>query len=175
MARKKGTTSDNPREDDVTKKVNRRGTEMDDKGEKVERSADDVQTERRTRERLDLGGTSDAAEAIEQAIEAAEDVSVEQFDSESDELQEIHTESEEHEDELQERADTTSSDLGKISDASAEIHSDTANAQLVDAKGAAMRDIEFLDQEMQRAQEAREESQRFQEEQARRIGSAGGA
>ena len=171
MARK----GDTPKAGDVTEKVDRRATDMDDKGEHIEEAADDVQTERQTRERLDLGGTTDAAEAIAQAIEAAEDVSVEQFDSESQDLEEVHSDSQDHEDELQERSDTSSSDLGKISDASAEIHSDTANDQLVDAKGAAMKDIEFLEQEMRRAEEAREESQRFQAEQARRVGGAGGA
>ena len=124
---------------------------------------------RQTLEELDFGGTAEGCEGIEQAIDGAEDVSVDEFDSESNELEEIANESEEHEGELHERNDTTTTDLGKISDASGRIHSDTANTELIAAKESALRDIEFLSDQAKRAQEAREETQRIHDEHFGRV------
>jgi hypothetical protein len=172
MARRR---SDAPTRSEITEKVEKHETDMEEKTGEIEETVSDVETERDTLESLDLDGTAETAEEVEQAIEGAQDVSAEEFDTESGELEETHNETEEHEEELQERSDTTSSDLGKISDASAKIHSDSANGELIVAKESAMRDIEFLDDEAKQSEDAREQSQRLHEEHERRVSAARGS
>lgn len=165
--------SDVPTRGEITDKVDKHETDMHDKADEIEETVEDVETVRQTLEELDLGGTAEGGDAVEQAIEGAEDVSVSEFDEESQELEQIEGEDEEHEHELEERSDTTSSDLGKISDASGRIHSDAANNELIEAKESALRDIEFLSDQAKRAQEAREESRRIHEEHVGRVDAGG--
>ena len=165
MARRGDVRSRN----DITDTVEKHQTDMQEKGEELEKPVEDVETVRETLDALDLGGTSEGADEVEQAIEGAEDVSVEDFDRGSGELEEIQHESEEHEGEIEERSDNVSSDLGKISDASARIHGDGANRELVDAKESALRDVDFLKEQTDRAQEARDESQRLHDEHVSRV------
>ena len=160
---------DIPTRGEVSEKVEKHETDMREKGDQIEETVEDVETVRQTLEDLELGGTSEGSDAVEQAIEGAEDVSAGEFDEESEGLEEIQGESEEHEGELQERSDTTSSDLGKVSDASGRVHSDATNRELVDAKEAALRDVEFLDEQATRAGDAREESRRIHEEHQQRV------
>ncbi|MCY2928059.1 MAG: hypothetical protein NTV86_00920 [Planctomycetota bacterium] len=168
MARKH---SDAPARNEVTTRVQEHETDMETKAEDIEETVTDVETERETLDGLELAGTAEGAEGVEQSIEAAGDVSAGEFDSESTELKHIQDESQEQEDDLHERSDTTSSDLGRISDASGKIHSDSANTELVAAKEAAVRDIEFLDDTAKQAQAAREQSQRRHEEHVSRVGT----
>lgn len=165
--------SDTPTRGEVTEQVEKHQEDLREKADDVEETVADVGTVRQTLDALELAGTSEAGDAVEQSIEGAEGVSTNEFNQESQELDQIEGETEEHEEELGERSDTTSSDLGKISDASGRINSDAANGELVKAKEAAMRDIEFLGDQAKRAQEAREESRRLHEGHQSRI-SAGG-
>lgn len=160
---------DAPKQSEITEKVEKHENDMHEKTEDVEKTVEDVETVRQTLEELDFGGTAEGGEAVEQSIEGAENVSVGEFDSESSALEELEHESEEHEGELQERNDTTTADLGKISDASGRIHSDAANSELIAAKESALRDIEFLSDQAQRAQEAREETQHIHDEHLGRV------
>lgn len=156
--------SDTPTRSEVTERVGKNHEDLREKGDEMEDSVSDIETVRETLDSLDLSGTAEAAEAVERAVEGAEDVSVSEFEEESSEVGEIQGETEEHESELQERSDTTSADLGKLSDASSRLHSDVANRELIEAKESAVRDVEFLGDQAKRAQEAREESQRLREE-----------
>ena len=88
--------------------------------------------------------------------------------------QEQDAEDVEHQGETQERADTTEADLGKVSDASARIETDVAVSELVKAKEAALKDIEFLGEQVERAREAREESERIQQELESRVRASQG-
>ena len=161
--------SDTPSQGEITEKVDKRKEDMREKGEEMDESVSDVETVRQTLESLEFAGTAEGGEAVEQAIEGAEDTSVDEFDQRSGDLEGIHQETHEDEDGLQERSDTTSEDLGKISDASGEIHSDATDNELVAAKESAMRDIEFLDDHRSQAEQAREESERLQQEYQARV------
>ena len=145
---------------------------MEEKADDVEETVEDTELERETLESLELDGTAEAAEEVEQAIEGAQSESIQEFDTESGQLEEVHSETEEHEEDLQERSDATSSDLGKISDASGKIHSDSASSELIEAKESDVRDIEFLDGEFEKSQDARKQSQRLHEEHQRRVNAA---
>jgi len=163
--------SDTPTRSEVTEKVEKHQDDMNDKAEDVEETVSDIETVRDTLDSLDLGGTSEGADEVEGAIEGAEDVGVSEFEEESQELEQIQGETEEHEGELGERSGTTSSDMEKISDASSQIHSDAAGSELAKAEDNARNDIEFLDDQADRAQSAREESQRLHNEHQARVSS----
>ena len=166
MARRR---SDAPTRGEITEKVEKHEADMEEKADDIEETVEDTELERETIEGLESDGTAEGAEEVEQAIEGAQDVSAQEFDTGSGQLEEVHSETEEHEEDLQERSDTTSSDLGKISDASGKIHSDSANGKLIEAKESAVRDIEFLGVEEKQSHDAREQSQRLHEEHQRRV------
>ena len=155
---------------EITEKVEKHHEDMDEKGEQLEMDTIDIEIVRETLVELE-GGTAEGFEAEGQAIEAAEDTGIGEFDEDSGELEEVHGESEEHESELQETSDTVSSDLGKISDASAEINSDGVNNELINAKEEAIRDMDYLKEQEDDEQGAREESKRLQEEHQARVNS----
>jgi len=166
MSRRRG---DAPSQSEITEKVDRRKDEMGEKAEEMDMSVSDVETVRQTLESLELAGTAEGGESIEQSIESAEDTSVDEFDQHSEELEDVHQETHDDEEDLQERSDTTSEDLGKISDASGQINSDATDNQLVSAKESAVRDIEFLDDQRSEAEDARQESERLQQEYQSRV------
>lgn len=170
-----GKRSDVPTRGEISETVERHQQEMHERSEEVEKTVDDVETVRQTLENLDLGGTSEGSEAIEGAIDAAEDAGVGEFKEESEGLEQVELKSEEHEGEIHERSDTTSADLGKISDASGRLHGDAANRELVDAKEEALRDVEFLKEQAARAEDARNESRQLHEEHERRVQSGRGS
>ncbi|MCO6438546.1 MAG: hypothetical protein J5J06_15755 [Phycisphaerae bacterium] len=165
--------TDAPTRSDLTRTVDDRKTEFDEKTDALEKHADDVETERETLESLDLTGTSDAAEAVEQAVEAAQETSVREFEEDGETLEQVQNEGEEFEKELHERSDAASSDMGKIADGENRLHSDEAKSELEKAKMETQRDIELLDEHEREAQEARQESERLHEEQRARIQAAG--
>lgn len=170
MARRR---SDAPSRGEISEKVETHEKALQDKGEDIEETVCDVETERDTLDDLELEGTAEAAEAVEQAIEGARGVSVQEFDTKSDDLEGLQDDVQGEEDDLHERSDTTATDLGKISDASGKIHSDAANGQLVGAKDAAMRDIDFLNDAEKRAKDAREESDRNHQAHRQRVDAGG--
>jgi hypothetical protein len=170
MARRK---SDRRSRGEITERIEKHQTDMREKGDQIGKSVSDVELERQTRDQLDLGGTSEAAEAIERALDSAEDTSVKEFDAESQALDQVHGDAEGHETELRERSDAANTDLDKLSDAGGRLHGDSSNRELLKAQEEDERDIEFLKEQEARAREAREESKRLHEEHQRRI-SAGG-
>ena len=159
---------------EVTEKVARHREGLQETAKKIEQTVSDLETIRKTLEELDLGGTSEAADEVERGVEGAEDTTVHEFGQESGQLEEVHRDSEEHEAELQERSDRASSDLGRISDASGRIVTDAANRELIPAKEAALRDVEFLSENAKRARDAREESRRLHDEHDRRVNQGKG-
>jgi len=145
---------------------------MDEKGEEIEKTVCDVEVEKQTLDDLELGGTQEGADTVEQSIESAQDTSVGEFDEQSGELEQVHGEVEEYEGELNERSDTTSSDMDKISEASGQINSDAPKGEMDAARDAAQEDIDFLDGMEQSDQEARAESQNLHNEHEGRGNSA---
>ena len=162
--------SDTPRRSEITEKVDKHHEDMNEKGEEIEKDVEDVKTVRETLDSIE-GGTQEGLDAESQAIEAAEDTGIGEFDEDRSELEDVHNESEEHESEINDRGDTVSSDLGKISDASGRINNDAVSSELIDAKSEAIRDKEFLDEQEDRAKDAREDSRRLLEKHQAEIDS----
>ena len=167
--------TDAPTRNEVTERVENNKDEMEDRVEQLDEIATDAETVRETLEALDFEGTADAADEVEGAIEQAEEVTVEAFENTDENLEQVQNENKDHESELQERSDSGQMDLGKISDASGRIETkDTVN-ELLNAKEGVLKDIDFIDEHEQSAREARDESERLQQEHRSRIQGQGGA
>ena len=165
---------DVPSRGEVSERIDKSRDDMREQEERLETTADDIETIRQTFEELDLGGTAEGSNEVEASIERADDVTVDVFDDHSEKLDDVQSESEEHESELQERADVSESDLGRISDASALIETDGAVSELVKAKEGALKDVEFLTDEGNRTREACDESKRIQDEMENRVRAKSG-
>lgn len=168
MARKR-RRSDSPRRSEVTEKVEHQKDSMDQKNDELDTIATDTETVRETLEALDFDGTAEGGDDVEEAIEKSEDVTVEIFDGEDETLEGIQSDTEEYEGELHERTDSSESDLDKVSDAAAKIETRDTVDELAHAKEAVSSDIEFLEEQNENAREARNESDRLQEEHRGRV------
>lgn len=160
---------DVPTRGEVVESINGQRRDMEEKETDLDKIAEDVETVRRTLEKLDFGGTFEGAEQIEKSIESAEDVTVDEFETEDRNLEEIQTETQEYENGLDDRRETSEADLSKISDASAAIEMQSTIDELERSKDAALRDIEFLAQQMERAHQARKESNAIQDRLKSRV------
>jgi len=165
--------SDAPTRGEITEKIDTQKTDMSEKAEELDTIATDTETVRETHESLDFEGTSEGADEVESAIEQAEDVTVEIFDTEDENLEEIQSDSEEYEGELQERTDSSESDLDKISDAAGNIETQETVGELDNAEASVSSDIEFLNEQDETAREAREENERLQQEHRSRVQGGG--
>jgi len=164
---------DVPTRHEVTEKVDTSKELMEEKEVDLDKIADDVETVRETLENLDLGGTSEGSDEVENAIHGAEDVTIDEFDREDEELEQIQQESEKYEGELTERSDASESDVDKISDASSAVETKDTLNELATAKEAALREVDFLAEAIDRAKEAQDESERAQQELQGRVHSGG--
>jgi len=159
---------------EATERLDKHQEDAKEKAEQIEETVCDSETERDVLESVELGGTEEGAEQVEQNIEQAQDASQSEFDEGSGELEEVHDQTQEYEGEMHERSDSAGADADKVEDGLGRLNSDSPKAQLEQARDSIQNDIEFLNDHEQRAQEAREESQRMHEEQQRRISAARG-
>lgn len=167
----KANRKDTKTQGDITDTVDRSSTDMNVKVEDLDKLQRDVQTVRETLESLDFGGTRECGDAVEESMSSAEDVTVDTFDREGEQLDEIQGENESYEGELHEHSDSDKSDIEKVSDASSRTETGDTISELVRAKEAAMRDIDFLAEQIQRAKDARETSEKTQQEYTQRVHS----
>lgn len=144
---------------------------MEEKEDELDTIASDVEAVRETREKLDFEGTQEGAEELDRSIDDAEDVTTEVFENEDENLEEIQDENEEFEGELQDGHDSSDSDLGEVVDVSAKVETKETINELVTAKEALIRDIDFLTEQIQRASDARERSNEVQETHRGRVHS----
>ena len=162
---------DLPTHDEVEETVENHGEEMSEKAEELEVLTEDTETVRDTHEALDLEMTAEGAEELESLVDTAEDETVEIFDSEDSNLEDIQSEVEDYENELDERHDSAESDLGELSDASGQIETQETINVLADAKSAVLEDMDFLKENNQEEEDAREENEQIQQELKNRINS----
>ena len=153
---------DVPTRNDVRERGEGYEKEMEGKEVNLGQIASDVETVRQTLEKLE-GGTSEGTEEVERAIESAEDVTEKEFDREDEELERTQENSQEFEGELQDHRGSSESDTKRITDASGDIKTQETIRELEKAKEAALRDIDFLAERIDRARKAREKSDTVQE------------
>lgn len=166
--------SDTPTRSEVTEKVEKNKEEMEEGVEKLDITATDTEAVRETLDNLDFEGTAEGTDAIEEAIEESENVTIDIFNGEDEELDEfINSEVKEHEQELQERTDSSESDFEKVSDAVDQIATDQTKDELERAKTEVRDDIEFIDTEQQASRETREENELLQQQHRNRVHGGG--
>lgn len=158
---------DVPTRHEVSEKTDTTKREMEAKENDLDKIASDVETVRHTLEQLDFRGTAEGSGEVESSIESAEDVTTEVFDREDEGLEQIQQDNKEFEGELEGRRGSSESDLGKIS--GAKIETKETVSELEKAREAALRDIDFLAEQIRRATDARKESDAVQERLQARV------
>ena len=166
--------SDLPTHNEIEETVTEQKEKSDEKLEELGVLADDTETVAETLEAIE-GSTTEGKEQVESDIEAAEDVTVEIFETEDGNLDDIQDETEDYENELDERHDTSESDLGKISDASGNIETQETVDKLADAKTSTLEEMDFLKDNNEKARDDRNESEQAQAELENRINSVRGS
>ena len=167
MAKRK----DVPTRQEVSKKIEKNRKDMGLKEINLDWIASDVETVRQTLEKLDFGGTAEGFDQVETSIKGAENVTADVFDREDEDLEQIQKDNQEYEGEIQDRRKSSESDLGKISDSSARIETKETINELIQAKEVALRDIDFLAEQIERARGAREKSDSIQKRVQARVHS----
>ena len=167
-----GRSTENPSRSEITSTVDEHRTEMHERGELVQETVDDLETEFRTLEALESQGTSEGLEEVLQDIEQAREVSGQEFDTDTERLEQTQEQSQEHQGELSERDDSVTRDREQISAAGSEVRRDTARGELAQAESAAEQDIEFLKEHEDGEEESRTESEQSQRERESRAQAA---
>ena len=129
--------------------------------------ASDLEQERQTRESLELQGAEEDARDVDQAIEQAEDVTTERFGEHNEQLESMQNENEGLESDFRERKESAESDVEKLQ--GTKLDSSEAVNAMVKAKESALRGKEFLSEQMEKTQAARENSEQAQRELEARV------
>ena len=158
-----------PRRPEVKEKIHQHKSDMEAREVNLDRIASDVETVRETLEELEFDGTVEGTEEIETEIENAEDVTVEIFEEEDDALESVQEDASEYEDEMSDRGDSSENDLKKVSLARAKIETKETVAELKKAKDAVVRDIEFLIEQIEIANEDIKNSEQAQNDLNKRV------
>ena len=135
-----------------------------EKRDVLDKTASDVATIRDLREGLDLRGTSEGADAVEEGVDGAEDATEEVFDREDEKLEQLQEESTEHGTDLKDRADSDESDLSKIQEARDHVDTQEALGDLLDASEKTAEDRDFLRGMEERTEKARDTSEQARQE-----------
>ncbi|MDY6838834.1 MAG: hypothetical protein SWH78_12765 [Thermodesulfobacteriota bacterium] len=154
---------DIPSRRDVNERLECDKRKMEAKETDLDKIASDVETVRRTLERLDFRGTAEGSREAEESIEGAEDVATDAFDKEDGALERIQTHNREFGAELDDRKGASESDLKKVTDVTASINRNEVGDKLKKAKEAVLSDVNFLAAQIERARAARERSDAIQE------------
>jgi hypothetical protein len=158
----------------LSEQKDRQADNMRELHEKLEQKAKDLTTVRGLLAQLDLdGGTAEGANEIEQAVDRTENVTEEVFDQDDTELEREHSEGTSFQSELTERKETSEGNLGRITDATAPLETRETIDQIREGKEAALRDVDFLQDLVQRAMESLKESEDIQQD-LRGIRTSGG-
>jgi len=160
-----------PTRSEITDTVQKHEDDMTEKVEDIDIVATDAETVDETLENLDFedGQTAEGKEAVESAMEEAEDVTVEIFEEEDENLEEMQSEAGDYQDELQERTDTSEKNLGEIVDASGQIETKETVDELVEAKSAVLEDIDFLNEEIEHTKKTIKETESQQKVHQNRV------
>jgi len=133
--------------------------------EKLEKKAKDLTTVRQLLDGLDLdGGTAEGADAIQESVDGAEKVTEDVFDQDDAELEREHGEGESFQSEIAERKETSESNLGRITDITAPLETRETIDKIRESKEAALQEVDFLQDLVQRAMESLEESKEIEKD-----------
>ncbi len=155
--------TDKPTRGEVTETVDKHGEDLEKKTEELDVIATDTETVRDTLDALEPGsGTMEGVDEVVNSINEAEDVTVEIFEEEDENMEQQQAESQDYQTGLETREDASESDRSKITDAGSRVETQATVDELANAEAAVSEDIEFLNEEIDKADEAREESENLQ-------------
>jgi len=138
--------------------VDRSGDDLQEKEQDLERVAGDVETVRDTR--LELGGTSDGADAVEAAMEAARDVTESVFETEDADLEGVQEGADALGRELDEHSESDSKDMEKVGSAEGKVTTNETANELAKVHAELRKGIEFLREAADRAAAAKDASEK---------------
>ena len=162
--------TDKPTRGEVTETVDKHGEKLEEKTDDLDVIATDTETVRDTLAALDPGsGTMEGVDQVVQFIETSEEVTVEIFQEEDENLEQRQAESQDYQTDPEDREEASESDRDKIVDAVSKIETKQTVEKLENAEAAVSEDIEFLNEEIDKADEAREESENLQSRHRDRV------
>ena len=163
--------TDKPTRGEVSDTVDKHGEDMEKKTEELDVIASDTEVVRDTLASLEPGsGTMEGVDEVVNSINDAEDVTVEIFEEEDENLeQQQQAESEEYQTDLEGREEASESDRNKITDAGSRVETKATVDELANAEAAVSEDIDFFNEEIDKADEAREESEKLQQQHRGRV------
>ncbi len=163
-----------PSRQGLTETKDRRADTMHELHEKLEKKAKDLTKVRQLLEGLDLdGGTAEGADAIQESVDEAEKVTEEVFDQDDAELAREHDEGESFKSEMAERKETSESNLGHITEVTAPLDTKETIDKIRESKEAALQEVDYLQDLLQRATESIEESKAIEQD-LQNIRTSGG-
>jgi hypothetical protein len=162
---------DLPTRSEIEDNVEKHKESMSEQVDELDIYATDTETVRDTRDSLDVDLTADGADQMLDSMDSAEDVTIDAFEREDDQLDQIMDEAQEYSDELNERQDSARDDLEKISDGSSRIETSETVNELAHAKAAVMEDMDFLDDNEKKAEDAQNETEQARKALQQRIDS----
>jgi len=139
---------------EITDQVETHDQNMTEKNEELDVIANDNEIVQETLGSLSGDGTTEGVEQVEQFIQAAGDATVEDFDGSESELEGLEQETEGTQSEIQEMEQTSESDKDKINGALERLQRDAARSGLDSAEESVQEDIDFLNEEDDRADKA---------------------
>ena len=162
--------TDKPTRGEVSDTVDKHGEDMEKKTEELDVIASDTEVVRDTLASLEPGsGTMEGVDEVVRFIDEAEDVTVEIFEEEDENLEQRQAESQDYQTDIETREEASESDRGKITDAGSRVETQATVDELAKAEAAVSEDIEFLNEEIDKADEAREESENLQSRHQDRV------
>jgi len=163
--------SDLPTHNEIEETVEDHDLQQSEKLEELEVLVEDTETVRQVHEALDLETTAEGADEVESLVEEAEDETVEIYEEEDNNLEGIQEEAQEYANEINDRHESAESDLEKLSDASSELRTAEPINEVANAKTSMLEEMDFLKDNNDKAEQAKAESERAQEELQNRINS----
>ena len=162
--------NDKPTRGEVTETVDKHGEKLEEKTDDIDVIATDTETVRDTLDALEPGsGTMEGVDEVVNSINEAEDVTVDIFQEEDENLEQRQAESQDYQTDIESRQEASESDRGKITDAGSRVETQATIEELANTEAAVSEDIEFLNEEIDKADEAREESENLQSRHQDRV------
>lgn len=154
----------------IAERIDIHKTDFSQSESDMEVIARDVESIRNTLKKLDFStATSEGADEINSHIDAAEDITKEEFKKEDDILEKKQDDSAFLEKDLSRRNETSEKNMDKVAATEKIIKtSDTVN-ELNKARNAAIKDVEFLMMQIDRAKKERERSDTVRKQLQARI------
>jgi len=156
-------TNDFKRRSEIVERVDILKTDISESESDMEIIAKDVEVIKNTLKKLDFGSTtSEGYEEINNHIDAAEDITKEEFRKEDDLLEKKQDNSAVLEKNLSNRNESSEKNIDKVSGVEGAIKTKETSNELNKAKNAALKDMEFLITQIDRARREREKSEKIQ-------------